>query len=87
MVHLDANLARSLNPFSQQEENSMARQFIKDSEGNDVKNSNGERLFWSKGDGDPPHRETVYREHKDWFLPGATKTDTKYDPSSGKFRK
>lgn len=66
----------------------MARHFIKDGKGNDVRTSRGERLFWSDkdGDSDPKRNQTVYREHKGFFG-GSSQVRSKYDPSTGKFKK
>jgi hypothetical protein len=66
----------------------MTKHYIKDDKGKDAKNSKGERLFWSDKDGDsnPKQNQTVYREHKG-ILGGSSKVDSKYDPSSGKFKK
>jgi hypothetical protein len=66
----------------------MSRVFIKNGSGKDVKNSQGERLFYSTTDGDsnPDRRQTVYREHKG-LLGGSTKVKATYDPSNEKFNK
>lgn len=64
----------------------MGRHFIKDKKGNDAKNADGERLFWSDNDGDRPSDQTVYREHKGIFG-GSSKVDSRYNPQSGKFKK
>jgi hypothetical protein len=66
----------------------MARNYIKDGNGNDVKNSNNERLFWSTSDGDsrPSTSQTVYREHKG-ILGGSSKVDSTYNPTTSKFNK
>jgi len=66
----------------------MARNYIKDSNGNDVKNTNNERLFWSDSDGDskPATSQTVYQEHKGFFG-GSSKVDSTYNPTTGKFNK
>jgi hypothetical protein len=66
----------------------MARHYIKDEKGKDLRNSKGERLFWSDSDGDsnPKHNQTVYRKHKGLFG-GSSKINSKYDPSKGKFKK
>ncbi|HED00481.1 MAG TPA: hypothetical protein ENN18_08865 [Proteobacteria bacterium] len=66
----------------------MARHYITDGKGKDVRTSDGERLFWSDRDGDsnPKHNQTVYREHKGLFG-GSSKVDSRYAPSSGKFKK
>lgn len=67
----------------------MARVFIQDGKGNDVKNSRGERLFYSTSDGDPAPKtsQTVYAEHRGAFYPGSRRIDDKYDPSSRSFKK
>ncbi len=63
----------------------MTRHYIKDSDGKDARNSSGERLFWSDSDGDwDRDHQTVYREHKSG---GNSKTDSSYNPSTGKFSK
>jgi hypothetical protein len=64
------------------------REFIKDAEGNDVKNAEGERLFYSTEDGDrhPDTEQKVYSEDKSAWG-GSTKTDTTYNPSKGEFNK
>ena len=64
----------------------MTRHFIKDSNGKDVKTSNGERLFWSDLDGDRKDDQTVYREHRGIFG-GSSKVDVRYDPEKGRFKK
>lgn len=66
----------------------MARHYIKDENGKDRRNSSGERLFWSDmdGDSDPKHSQTVYREHKGVFG-GNSKVKSRFDPSTGKFKK
>jgi hypothetical protein len=65
----------------------MARRFIKDSRGKDVRNSKGQRLFWSDNDGDwNRNRQTVYREHSGFFG-GSSKIKSRYNPSRGKFKK
>lgn len=64
----------------------MARHFIKDEDGKDVRNGKGERLFWSDRDGDRKNDQTVYREHRGVFG-GNSKVDARYDPTKGKFKK
>ncbi len=65
----------------------MSREYIKDEKGNDRRTSDGERLFYSTGDGDsdPETNQTVYKEDNGspWFN---SKTDSKYDPSTGEFK-
>lgn len=64
------------------------RQYVKDSKGNDVRTSEGERIFYSKNDGDsdPKHNQTVYREHNSVWG-GSTKVESKFDPSTNQFKK
>jgi hypothetical protein len=66
----------------------MARHFIKDDKGKDRRNSRDERLFWSDTDGDSDykHNQTVYQEHKGLFG-GNSKVKSRFNPSTGKFRK
>jgi len=66
----------------------MARHYIKDDKGKNRRNSKGERLFWSDSDGDwnPKTSQTIYREHKGLFG-GNSKVKSRFNPSTGKFRK
>ena len=64
----------------------MAKHYIKDSNGDVAKTSNGEKLFYSDRDGDRPNDQTVYRESNSIFG-GNSKVDSKYDPDKVKFKK
>ena len=66
----------------------MTRNYIRDEHGNIVKNSEGERQFWSNKDGDsrPDTKQTTYSEHKG-ILGGSTKNKATYNPSTGKYNK
>jgi hypothetical protein len=64
----------------------MARQYIKDADGNDVKNSRGERQFYSEWDGDtkPDTKQTTYSESNS-IWGGSTKNDATYNRTTGNF--
>jgi len=63
------------------------RHYISDSNGDEIRTNNGERVFWSDSDGDfNRNSQTVYTEHSGIFG-GSSKIDgVSYDPSHNKFK-
>jgi len=63
------------------------RKFIRDSDGEHVRNSDGDRLFYSTEDGDSPRDQKVYSEQPGFggLGGGSTREDVKYDPEAGEF--
>jgi len=66
----------------------MPREYITDKDGNVITNSDGEKLFYSKDDGDcrPDTEQTVYRESNNYWK-DSHKVDSTYNPTEGKFNK
>jgi hypothetical protein len=64
----------------------MDRHYIKNPDGTDQRDKDGNRTFWSDSDGDwdPDHHQTVYHE-----TPSGNKEDkhVHYDPKKGEFHK
>ena len=64
----------------------MGRHYIKDEDGNDQRDADGNRTFWSDSDGDsdPTSHQTVYHETDSG---SKEDEDVCYDPSKGTFHK
>ncbi len=65
----------------------MTRHYIKDDDGNDVRDSDGNKQFWSDNDGDskPDTDQTTYTDRGGLFGGGTSKNESTYDPSTGRF--
>lgn len=61
------------------------REYIKNADGTDAKNADGDRLFYSTKDGDSHNDQKVYSEQRG-FGGGSTKEDVKYDPDKQEFK-
>ena len=66
----------------------MTKHYITDNNGDQVKDSSGNPLFWYDHDGDRnPNRQTVFDDTSDWLGSSNHKVDSHHDPDIGRFVK